>query len=539
MGPAGLGAVQSGVHQGLGDLEEIPKLQGLHQLGVVGIPLVVNGDVSVAVHELLQDLHLLGQELPGAEDGGVVHHGLLELGPERRHLLLARGVLDALNALAAFAQVLLGELVVVGILGEAGCMDPGAPAKDHQIPQGVGPQAVGPVQAHAGRFPSSVKPGHHRVVLVPDDLAPEGGGNPPHGVVGGGHHRHRLLQGVHPQVDAAELGDVGKLLLDDLRGQVGEVQEHVVLLGAHPPALPHLQVHGPGDHVPGGQVLDGGGVALHEALPRGVPQDAPFPPGPLGEEDAQGVKPRGVELVELHVLERKPLAVEDGLQVPGEGVGVGGHLVDAAKAPRGDDDGLGLEEVQFSRGQLVGHQTLGHPVLNDDIGDVELVVEGDVVLHALLVKGLEDHVPGAVGGVGRPVHRGLAPVLGVAAKSALGDLAVGEPVKGKAHVLQLQDRLDHLLGEDLGGILVGEVVPSLHRVEHVPLPVVLLHVAQGCPYPALGRARVAPGGVKLADHRHIRTFPGRIKGGGKARPACTHHDDLVLVRHTTSPRNRN
>ena len=136
------------------------------------------------------------------------------------------------------------------------------------------------------------------------------------------------------------------------------------------------------------------------------------------------------------------------------------------------------------------------------------------------------------------MHRGLAPVLGVAAEAALGDLAVGEPVKGKAHVLQLQDRLDHLLGEDLGGILVGEVVPSLHRVEHVPLPVVLLHVAQGRPYPSLGRPRVASRGVELGDHRHVRTFPGRIEGRGQACPTRTHYDDLVSVRHTSSPRNR-
>lgn len=33
----------------------------------------------------------------------------------------------------------------------------------------------------------------------------------------------------------------------------------------------------------------------------------PLAPGPLGEEDAQGVKARGVELVELHVLEGSPL----------------------------------------------------------------------------------------------------------------------------------------------------------------------------------------------------------------------------------------
>ncbi len=147
-------------------------------------------------------------------------------------------------------------------------------------------------------------------------------------------------------------------------------------------------------------------------------------------------------------------------------------------------------------------------------------------------------MPGAVGGVGRPVHRGLAPVLGVAAEAALGDLAAGQAVKGEAHVLKLYDRLNDLLGEDLGGVLVGEVVPPLDRIKHVPLPVVLLHVAQSGPYPSLGRPGVAPGGVELGDHRHIGAFPGRIQGSGEARPARAHHDDLVSVCHITSPQNR-
>src|SRR5690606_29025474 len=116
-----------------------------------------------------------------------------------------------------------------------------------------------------------------------------------------------------------------------------------VVLPVDAPALADLLVDALRDHVARGEVLDRRRVALHEALALGVPEDAALAAGALCDEDAEAVEPRGVELHELHVLERDARAEGDGEAVAGAGVGVRGRLVGAAVAAGGEADGLGVE----------------------------------------------------------------------------------------------------------------------------------------------------------------------------------------------------
>ena len=98
---------------------------------------------------------------------------------------------------------------------------------------------------------------------------------------------------------------------------------------------------------------------------------------------------------------------------------------------------------------------------------------------------------GAVRRVAGAADGRLAVVAGVAAEPALVDLALGRAVERQAHVLEVEDRVDRLLREDLGGVLVDQVVAALHGVEGVPLPVVLLDVRERGGHAALRRARCA------------------------------------------------
>ena len=93
--------------------------------------------------------------------------------------------------------------------------------------------------------------------------------------------------------------------------------------------------------------------------PRGVAEDRALTAGALGEEDAEAGEAGRVELEELHVLERQALAPDDADAVAGEGVGVGGGLVDLAEAAGGEDDRLRVEDVQFAGGELVGDDAGG------------------------------------------------------------------------------------------------------------------------------------------------------------------------------------
>ena len=129
---------------------------------------------------------------------------------------------------------------------------------------------------------------------------------------------------------------------------------------------------------------------------------------------------------------------------------------------------------------------------------MELVEEDDPVLDRLLIEGLQDHVAGPVGGVTGPLHRRLAELPGVAAELALGDLALGRPGEGQAHMLEFVDRLDDFMSEGLGDILIGQVVTPLDGVEGVPLGPVLADVAERRPHPPLSGPRMRAGGVELA-----------------------------------------
>ena len=354
---------------------------------------------------------------------------------------------------------------------------------------------------------------------------------------------HQLGDGVDAQVGAGELGDVGQLGLEHIRAQVAHVDVDVVLVGAGAAALEHLEHHRAGDDVARCQVDDRRRVALHEALALAVEQPSALAAHRLGDEDAETGQARRVELVKLHVLQRKSLAEHDAEAVAGQGVRVGGGLVHPARAAGGEHDRLGVEDVDVAGRQLVGDDAGGDGAglrLGDrDVQRVVLVEELDVVLDAVLVQRLQDHVAGAVGGVAGPAHRCLAVVAGVPAEPALVDAALGRAVERHAHLLEVEHRVDGFLAHDLDGVLVGEVVAALDGVEGVPLPVVLFDVGQCRAHAALRRAGVAARRVELRQHRGA--CPGTcLDGGPHTRAACADDHDVVamFLNHVCAPLTR-
>jgi hypothetical protein len=159
---------------------------------------------------------------------------------------------------------------------------------------------------------------------------------------------------------------------------------------------------------------------------------------------------------------------------------------------------------------------------------VELVEELDVVLDAVLVERLQDHVACAVGGVTRPADRRLAVVTGVPAEPALVDAALGGAVERHPHLLEVEHRVDGFLAHDLDGVLVSEVIAALDGVKGVPLPVVLFDVRQGRAHAALGRAGVAAGRVELGQHRGAHPWTG-LDRRAHARAAGADDDDVVAM----------
>src|SRR5215217_3189469 len=160
-----------------------------------------------------------------------------------------------------------------------------------------------------------------------------------------------------------------------------------------------------------------------------------------------------------------------------------------------------------------------------------LIEEVQIVLDALLVEGLDDHVAGAVGGVTGAPHRPLSEVAGVPTEPALVDPAVRRSVEREPHMLELEHCVDRFAGEDFRGILIDEVITALDGVEHVPFPPVRFGVAEGGGNPALRRAGVRTGWIELANDGGIG-FSGQLDGSHEPGASGADYDRIeAMIRH--------
>ena len=286
VGAAALLAVAGRVDDHLREVEQEAELDGLEQVGVEPLALVLHGDVLVALAQPLDDLRHLGERLLGAEHLGVAVHRVLQLLADRRDPLgagrvaqLVEHALDGARRVLGQRHELRGAHVLDGVLA-------GALAEHVDVEQRVGAEAVRAVHRHARALAGGVEPGHDGRVVA-QHLGLDVGRDAAHRVVRGRQHRHGLGVRLDAEVGAGELGDVGQLRVDHRGLEVGDVEVDVVLVRAGAATLADLGRHAARDDVARREVLDRGGVALHEALALAVAQDRALTAGGLGEQDAE------------------------------------------------------------------------------------------------------------------------------------------------------------------------------------------------------------------------------------------------------------
>src|SRR5690606_13149296 len=93
------------------------------------------------------------------------------------------------------------------------------------------------------------------------------------------------------------------------------------------------------------------------------------------------------------------------------------------------------EDVNLAGLQFKSHDSRNLGSVEDDVDCLKLVVELYVVLDALLVEGLQNHMASSVGRVTAPSNRSLAEVSCVPAEASLSNLSVLGPAEWQAHVL--------------------------------------------------------------------------------------------------------
>ena len=354
-------------------------------------------------------------------------------------------------------------------------------------------------------------------------------GDAAHVVVHGRQDRDRLLGHIHAGENLGRLRDTRQALVQDLRIQVIQVQEDVVLVRTHAATLADFDGHGARDHVARGQVLHGRRIALHEALAFRVGQITALAARALGDQTAGAIDAGRVELHELHVLQRQAGAQHHRIAVAGAGVGRGGAEIGAAVSAGRQYHHLGAELVKLAVVELQRRHAGAGAVLHDQVQREIFDEELHLAAHRLAVQGVQDGVAGAVGGGAGALHRAFAEVAGHAAEGALIDLAFFGAAEGHAPVFQLIDGLGRVADQIFDRVLIAQPVRPLDGVVHMPLPAVLAHVAERGGDAALRRDGVRAGGEDLGHAGDLQPLLGGAERGAKARAPGADDDDVVFV----------
>ncbi|SLD60406.1 Uncharacterised protein [Mycobacteroides abscessus subsp. massiliense] len=159
-------AVECAHHGHLGELEQEAELDGLKQVAVVALALVVHRDSAVPLLECVDVVERLLEGVFGTEHRGIVVHRLLQFGTDVGHPLVAVLGQHVRHPFGDHRRRVLrqiDEVVGLGVLGRGDAR----PATEHvDVQQRVGAQPVGAVHRHAGAFAGCVQAGNHVVVVA-------------------------------------------------------------------------------------------------------------------------------------------------------------------------------------------------------------------------------------------------------------------------------------------------------------------------------------------------------------------------------------
>jgi len=275
---------------------------------------------------------------------------------------------------------------------EFGC----GPAEYNQVEEGVGAQAVGSVDARGGDFPAGPE-ARDDIGTHAGDLALVIRGHPAHVVVDGRQHWAGIHSGVHACKCAHCLQNAGQALVEQLLGQMVQVQMYMVTVLANAAALHDFDCHGSRHNISGCQVLGSGSVPLHEAFAFRIPEDSAFSAAAFSQEAAYPLNSSRVELHELEILVPEISACDGGISVSGAGVSAGAGLLRATLAAGGEHGVFGSEAVEGAVGHIHGEHADALAVLHDEVEQEVLHEEVAVLAECAAEQGVQHRVTSAVG----------------------------------------------------------------------------------------------------------------------------------------------
>ncbi len=393
-----------------------------------------------------------------------------------------------------------------------------------QVEQGVAAQPVGAMHRHAGAFAHRIQPVYHFIgtgLVGCDDLAVEIGRYAAHHVMRGGHHRDWRLGRVDMREFDRDLAYAGQALAYHVVAEMVQLEHHMIAVRPATPPLVDLYRHRARHHVAAGQVFRVRRVFGHEALAVLVDQIAALASHPFGDQHARAIYTGGMELEELHVLQRNAGTRRHAQSVAGIDEGIGTGMEDTPCTAGGEQCGTRLKDHRFAGFDLhCGHTVHIAIFIADQVQCHPFGEKMRIGFDVLLIQRVQQRVAGTVSRRTSAIHRRLAVLLHMAAERALIYLAAVGAVERHAEMFQLVYDFGRGAAHEFDRVLVTQIIRALHRVIHMPVPVVFLDVAQRSSDAALCRDGMRARREHLGQHRDLqagmrqlqrRTHPGAAR----------------------------
>ena len=292
-------------------------------------------------------------------------------------------------------------------------------------------------------------------------------------------------------------------------------------------AFADLDRHRARHDIAGSQILGGRRIALHEALAFGIGEIAAFAARALGDEAAGAINAGRVELHEFHVLQGQAGTQHHGIAVAGAGMRRGRREIGAAIAAGCNDRLMRAEAVDGAVIHRQRHDTAAGAIVHDEVECEVFDEEFRRVPERLAIKRMQHGMAGAVGGgTGALRRRAFAEIHHHAAEGALIDLAFLGAREGQAEMLEFVNGGRRIAAEIFDGVLIAQPVGALHRVIHVPAPVVRPHIGERRGDAALCRDGMGAGRKHLGDAGGLQSRLACAQCRAQSRAAGADHHDI-------------
>ena len=305
------------------------------------------------------------------------------------------------------------------------------------------------------------------------------GRNTAHHVVGSRHNGNRVFNRVDTGKLDGNLADARQFFHNFFGTDMVDFQQYMVFVFTAAATFVDFHRHCAGNHVARSQVFYGRRIAFHKAFAVGIQQNTALTAYAFGNQHACTCHAGRVELPKLHIFQRNARTGANAQTVAGIHIGIGGRRINTAAATGSKHHGFSVENINFSGFHFHGGHTDHVAVfITNQILRCPFHKELRIGTDVLLIQSMQHCMTGTVGNRASTFYCAFTVFGSMPAERTLINFAAFHAVKRHTHVFQLNHRFRRGATHKLNRVLVAQPVGTFHGIVHMPVPTVLLHIAQ-------------------------------------------------------------